>query len=270
MALQSRRVSALSREIKLGDRVLLYQDVRRKWIAKVEPGRFHTHRGYFELAELVGREYGGSIRTSMGQHLAVFKPPAPDIVESFDRPTQILYPKDIGYALFQLGIGNGDRVLEVGTGSGALTSALARGVAPDGQVFTYEMRPEFLRAARANVDKAGFGSLVTFHNEDPTEGFEEKEADAVVVDLGDPWRMVAAAWRALIGGGLLAGFTPTINQLEKLAVALREGGFMILEAVELLMREFKTEAGKIRPETRMIGHTAYVTIARKLLPASDV
>jgi tRNA (adenine57-N1/adenine58-N1)-methyltransferase len=120
------------------------------------------------------------------------------------------------------------------------------------------------------MEKAGFGSLVTFHNNDPTEGFEEKEADAVVVDLGDPWRMVGAAWRALIGGGLLAGFTPTINQLEKLATALREGGFMILEAVELLMREFKTEAGKVRPETRMIGHTAYVTIARKLLPTPDV
>lgn len=259
----------MGREIKQGDRVLLYQDARRKWIARVEPGRFHTHRGFFELAELVGKEYGGSIRTSMGQDLAVFKPRALDIVESFDRPTQILYPKDIGYALFQLGVGNGDRVLEVGTGSGALTSALARSIAPDGQVFTYEMRPEFLRAAKANVDKAGFSSLVTFHNKDPTQGFDEEDVDAVVVDLGDPWRMVAAAWKALIGGGMLAGFTPTINQLEKLATALRDGGFLIIEAVELLMREFKTEAGKVRPETRMIGHTAYVTIARKLLQSSE-
>ncbi len=259
----------MGREIKRGDRVLLYQDARRKWIARVEPGRFHTHRGFFELAELVGKEYGGSIRTSMGQDLAVFKPRALDIVESFDRPTQILYPKDIGYALFQLGVGNGDRVLEVGTGSGALTSALARSIAPDGQVFTYEMRPEFLRAAKANVDKAGFSSLVTFHNKDPTQGFDEEDVDAVVVDLGDPWRMVAAAWKALIGGGMLAGFTPTINQLEKLATALRDGGFLIIEAVELLMREFKTEAGKVRPETRMIGHTAYVTIARKLLQSSE-
>src|SRR5439155_22103889 len=133
----------------------------------------------------------------------------------------------------------------------------------------YEMRPEFLRAAKANVDKAGFGSLVTFHNKDPTEGFDETGVDAVVVDLGDPWRMVRAAYGALVGGGLLAGFTPTINQLEKLAIALREGGFVILEAVELLMREFKTEAGKVRPETRMIGHTAYVTIARKLLPTPE-
>lgn len=255
----------MARIISLGDRVLLYQDARRKWIAKVEPGKFHTHRGYFELSDLVGKEYGGSIRTSLGQNLAVFKPRALDIVESFDRPTQILYPKDIGYALFQLGIGNGDRVLEVGTGSGALTSAIAKSVAPDGQVFTYEMRPEFLRAAKANVEKAGQSSSVTFHNKDPTESFDEGDVDAVVVDLGDPWRMVSAAWKSLVGGGMLAGFTPTINQLEKLAGALREGGFMILEAVELLMREFKTETGKVRPETRMIGHTAYVTIARKLL-----
>lgn len=229
------------------------------------PGRFHTHRGYFELGDLVGLRYGESIQTSMGQSLAVFRPRILDVVESFDRPTQILYPKDIGYAMFQLGIGNGDRVLEVGTGSGALTSALARCIAPDGQVFTYEMRPEFLRAAKANMEKAGLSSLVTFHNSDPTERFEEEDADAVVVDLGDPWRMVGAAWKALMGGGMLAGFTPTINQLEKLASALRSGGFVVLEAVELLMREFKTETGKVRPETRMIGHTAYVTIARKLL-----
>src|SRR5947199_5194923 len=190
-------LAPLSREIKLGDRVLLYQDARRKWIAKVEPGRFHTHRGYFELAELVGKEYGGSIRTSMGQNLAVFKPRALDIVESIDRPTQILYPKDIGYALFQLGVGNGDRVLEVGTGSGALTSALARGIAPDGQVFTYEMRPEFLRAAKANVDKAGFGSLVTFHNKDPTEGFDETGVNAVVVELGETMKKARGYYGAL-------------------------------------------------------------------------
>ena len=103
-----------------------------------------------------------------------------------------------------------------------------------------------------------------------SKALDEAGVDAVVVDLGDPWRMVRAAYGALVGGGLLAGFTPTINQLEKLAIALREGGFVILEAVELLMREFKTEAGKVRPETRMIGHTAYVTIARKLLPTPVV
>src|SRR2546425_4697038 len=99
MALGSGRVLVLSREIRLGDRVLLYQDVRRKWIAKVEPGRFHTHRGYFELAELVGKEYGGAVRASMGANHALFHPRALDIVESVYRPTQILSPHDIRYAL---------------------------------------------------------------------------------------------------------------------------------------------------------------------------
>ena len=106
--------------------------------------------------------------------------------------------------------------------------------------------------------------LVTFRNIDPVEGFLERNADAAVIDLGDPWRLVAPAWEALAGGGVLAAFTPTVNQLEKLADALRKNMFLVLEAVELLVREFKTEAGKVRPESRMIGHTAYVTIARKV------
>src|SRR3989441_4124757 len=97
MALQSRRVSALSREIKLGDRVLLYQDVRRKWIAKVEPGRFHTHRGYFELAELVGREYGGGLRGGRGADHGVFLGGGHGSFGVVDHPAQNLYPADNGF-----------------------------------------------------------------------------------------------------------------------------------------------------------------------------
>ncbi len=121
-----------------------------------------------------------------------------------------------------------------------------------------------MRSARNNAERVGLSSLITFRNVDPSDGFLEKNADAAVIDLGDPWKMVAPSWEALTGGGLLVGFTPTVNQLEKLAEALRRGGFLVLEAVELLVREFKTEMGKVRPESRMIGHTAYVTIARKV------
>ncbi|HXL50990.1 MAG TPA: tRNA (adenine-N1)-methyltransferase [Candidatus Limnocylindrales bacterium] len=247
-----------------GDLVLLYQDPRRHWIARAGEGRFHTHRGYLDLKDLVGIESGVSVKTSLGQSLAVFNPRLSDLVDSFDRPTQILYPKDIGYALYMLGLKNEDNVVEVGTGSGALTAAIAQSVAPDGRVYTYENRREFLRAAQKNVEKGGLSHLVTFRNLDPAEGFLERNADAAVIDLGDPWKMVAPAWEALVGGGMLAAFTPTVNQLEKLAEALRKNMFLVLEAVELLVREFKTETGKVRPESRMIGHTAYVTIARKV------
>lgn len=249
---------------KEGDLVLLYQDPRRHWITRIVEGRFHTHRGYLELKELIGLERGRLVKTSLGQSIAAFDPRLSDLVDSFNRPTQILYPKDIGYALYRLGLKNGDSVVEVGTGSGALTAAIARSVAPDGRVYTYENRREFLKTAQKNLDKTGLSRLVTFRNVDPSEGFLEREVAAAVIDLGDPWKMVQPAWEALTGGGILAGFTPTVNQLEKLAEALRNNGFLILEAVELLVREFKTESGKVRPESRMIGHTAYVTVARKV------
>ncbi|MBO0889141.1 tRNA (adenine-N1)-methyltransferase [Candidatus Bathyarchaeota archaeon] len=246
------------------DLVLLYQDPRRRWIAKAGHGRFHTHRGFLDLKDLVGLEAGSLVKTSMGQVLAAFKPILSDIVDSFDRPTQILYPKDIGYALYRLGLRNGECVVEVGTGSGALTASLAQSVAPDGRVYTYENRKEFLTKARKNLGKTGLERIVTFRDVDPTDGFLERMVDVAVIDLGDPWKMVGPAWDALVGGGTLAGFTPTVNQLEKLADALKKNGFLVLEAVELLVRDFKTEAGKVRPESRMIGHTAYVTIARKV------
>jgi tRNA (adenine57-N1/adenine58-N1)-methyltransferase len=216
------------------------------------------------LKELVGVEPGSLVKTSMGQMLAAFKPILSDIVDSFDRPTQILYPKDIGYALYRLGLRSGNTVVEVGTGSGALTASLAQSVAPDGRVYTYENRKEFLTSARKNLEKTGLSRVVTFRDVDPSDGFLESRVDAAVIDLGDPWKMVGPAWGALVGGGTMAAFTPTVNQLEKFAEALKKKGFLVFEAVELLVRDFKTEAGKVRPESRMIGHTAYVTIARKV------
>lgn len=249
---------------KEGDLVFLYQDPRRHWITRVGEGRFHTHRGYLELKDLVGLEPGQLVKTSLGQMIAAFEPRLMDLVDSFDRPTQILYPKDIGYTLYRLGLKNGHSVIEVGTGSGAITAAIAQTIAPDGRIYTYENRNEFLRNAQKNLAKTGLSNMVTFRNIDPSEGFLERKVDAAIIDLGDPWKMVSPAWDALAGGGTLAGFTPTVNQLEKLAEALRKNGFLVLEAVELLIREFKTEAGKVRPESRMIGHTAYVTIARKI------
>jgi tRNA (adenine57-N1/adenine58-N1)-methyltransferase catalytic subunit len=196
--------------------------------------------------------------------LVVFKPRLADLVETFHRPTQILYPKDVGYALYQLGLKNGDIVVEVGTGSGALTAAISQAVSPDGHVYTYESRQEFGALARKNLAKTALSGTVTFRDTDPSAGFEETDVDVAVIDLGDPWKMVEPAWTALCPGGMLAGFTPTVNQLEKLSDGLRRNGFLVLQAVEVLLREFKTESGKVRPESRMIGHTAYVTLARKV------
>ncbi len=218
-----------------------------------------------DLDQLLGMQYGEVIKTSKGSSLSVFKPRIMDMVQSFDRPTQILYPKDIAYAIYQLGLRPGDMVLEVGTGSGAMTVSIAQAVWPDGHVHTYEMRSDFAEAAKANIAKTGLGAVITQHLKDPSEGFDEKNAVAIVVDLGDPWKIAGPAYRSLTPGGMLAAFTPTTNQLERLVASLRENGFLVVESVELMLREIRGESGKVRPETRMIGHTAYITIARKLL-----
>ncbi len=254
----------MAKRVQEGERVFLYQDARRRWIATISRTRFHTHRGFVDLESLIGISYGQAVKTSMGQLLWVFQPSPSDIVETFNRPTQILYPKDIGYALYRLGVKPGDRIVEVGTGSGAMTAALARAVSPGGHVYSYEIRPEFLKAAHNNLETAGVSHWVTLRNKNPAEGFDETDADAIVLDLGDPWTMTAPARAALVDGGMLSAFTPTFNQLEKLGESLRKESFLILESVEVLLREMKTEAGKLRPESRMVGHTAYITIARKV------
>ena len=252
-------------EIKEGNHILLYQDSRRQWITTASKQRFHTHKGYVDLDKLLGMRYGEVVKTSKGLTLSVFKPRIMDMVLSFDRPTQILYPKDIAYAIYQLGLRPRDTVLEVGTGSGAMTVSIAQAVWPDGHVHTYEMRPEFAEAAKINIAKTGLGDVITQHLKDPSEDFDERNVAAVVVDLGDPWKMAGPAYRSLMPGGMLAAFTPTTNQLEKLVASLRENGFLVVESVELMLREIRGESGKVRPETRMIGHTAYITIARKVL-----
>ncbi|HEY4657452.1 MAG TPA: tRNA (adenine-N1)-methyltransferase [Candidatus Bathyarchaeia archaeon] len=257
----------MSETVREGDRVLLYQDPRRKWVATASRTKFHTHKGFVDLESIIGTGYGSCTKTSMGQPIWIFKPRPVDMVEAFDRPTQILYPKDIGYVLYQLGIGPGNMVAEVGTGSGVMTAALARAVNPEGHVYSYETRPDFHEAALKNLERVGVSSLATLHNKDPSQGFEENGLDAVVLDLGDPWTMTRAAWMALKGGGIVTGFTPTFNQLEKLGESLRQEGFLVLESVEVLLREMKTELGKLRPESRMVGHTAYITIARKIVNA---
>lgn len=229
----------------------------------VSRNRFHTHKGFVDTESIIGAAYGSCVKTSMGQPIWIFKPRPVDMVELFDRPTQILYPKDIGYVLYQLGIGPGSKVAEAGTGSGVMTAALARAVSPEGHVYSYESRPDFHETALGNLERVGLSSFVTLHNRDPSQGFEENGLDAVILDLGDPWTLVKATWNALTGGGMVAGFTPTFNQLEKLGESLRREGFLVLESVEVLLRELKTELGKLRPESRMVGHTAYITCARK-------
>ncbi len=256
------------REIRAGDDVLLYLDKRRTYQVRVEEGKqFHTHKGYIEMGGLIGRPYGSPVESSLGARFYAIRPLIRDRIFKTDRRTQVLYPKDIGHLLFQMGISAGSRVAEAGTGSGALTCALADTVRPNGRVYSYEINPGFQRTAAGNIKRAGLTEYVELKLGDVTEGIDEENLDAVVLDLATPWLVVPLAYEALAGSGVFASFSPTIEQVMKTVSALREHPFIDIETVELILRRITVAENRTRPETIMIGHSGYTTTARKVLEA---
>src|SRR4030042_6393907 len=199
-----------------GDDVLLYLDRERTYQIHIKIGeQFHTHKGFINLGELIGKPFGATFTSSLGVDFYLLKPLIRDRVFKTDRRTQVLYPKDIGYILYQLGIGNGSTVVEAGTGSGALTMSLANAVMPEGRVYSYEIDERSQRIAAGNIDRSGLHSIVEMKLGDITQGISERDVDAVVLDLATPWLVVDTAWEALTGSGVFLSFSPTIEQVMK-------------------------------------------------------
>lgn len=254
----------MTKTIREGDDVLLYLSRRKTYLVKVESGkRFHTHKGYIQLDDLIGKEYGTCLKSSMGVKFVALKPTIRDHIFKMLRKTQITYPKDIALIIVFSGIGPGNRVVEAGTGTGALTSALAFYVKPTGRVYSYEVRAEFIKTALKNLKRAGLDEYVEIKNQDITQGIDEKEVDAVILDMATPWLVVPHAYSALKGSGTLVSFSPTIDQVVKTVEALKENGFVDIETLECLLRRMQVARGKTRPETLMTAHTGYLTFARK-------
>ena len=253
-----------SHKISEGDYVLLCLDSRRTYMLKVEAGKtFHTHKGYVKLDELIGKEFGVAFQSSLGIEFTALKPTLEDYIMKSSRKTQITYPKDIALIVMFSGIGPGSRVVESGTGTGALTTALAYYVKPNGKVYTYELRSEFQKNAEKNLKRTNLLEFVELKSGDVTAGIEERDLDAVVLDLAVPWLVVPHAYEALKPSGTIVSFSPTIDQVVKTVEALRENNFVFIETVECLMRAMQVERGKTRPHTMMTGHTGYITHARK-------
>jgi len=246
--------------------VLVYRDRRRKWLVKPkDTPKLHTHLGILDVAALVGGDFGVSARTTMGDELLVLRPTIEDLVLKIARRTQVIYPKELGIMMLKLGVRAGSKVLETGTGSGATTALLAYLVHPGGRVFTYDIRPEFQEVARKNVERLGLADSVEFRTGDSRAGFDERDFDAAVLDVGDPWEVLSAMRVALKPSAPLVVVTPTTNQAERLVAKLHEEGFGADETFELLLRQLEARVGMTRPASRMVGHTAYLTFARKTL-----
>jgi tRNA (adenine57-N1/adenine58-N1)-methyltransferase catalytic subunit len=248
-----------------GDNILLYLDVRRTYMIKVQAGQtFHTHKGFLKFDDLIGKPYGSTFTSSLGVDFTVLKPQLTDYIIKSSRNTQITYPKDTALIVMFSGIGPGSRVVESGTGTGALTTAIAHYVQPTGKVYSYDIREEGQKTAEKNLKRSGLLPFVELKLKDVVAGIDERNVDAVILDLAVPWLVVPQAYEALVPSGTIVSFSPTIDQVVKTVEALRENGFVCIETFECIMRGMQIERGKTRPQTLMTGHTGYITHARKV------
>jgi tRNA (adenine57-N1/adenine58-N1)-methyltransferase catalytic subunit len=252
------------------DRVLLVSPGNRRYLLLLRSGRrFHTNKGIIEHDALIGQPLGRSVTTHLGYTFLVLRPSLHDLLMNVKRVSQIIYPKDIGLILLKLDVVHGRRIIEAGTGSGALTLALAHAVRPDGMVYSYEVREEMLHTARRNLEEAGVEDSVILHQRDIAEGFLERDVDALFLDVREPWDYMEQTCQALADGGCFGALLPTTNQVSIQLAAMAHHPFMAIEVLELMLREYKPVPQRLRPDDHMIAHTGYLLFARKIAPSAD-
>jgi tRNA (adenine57-N1/adenine58-N1)-methyltransferase len=246
--------------LRAGESILLIDRKARQYLRTLRSGaRIHLHSGIIAADDLIGAPEGRQIENSGGDSFLVLRPTYAELIPHLPRRAQVIYPKDTGPILLWGDIAPGVRVLEVGTGPGALTIALLRAVGPTGTVISYEIRPEFADIARQNVQQF-FGDTPnwTLRVRDVHDGIVEHDLDRMIIDLAEPWTVLAAAYRALRPGAV----KQCVDQA-------RVSGFAALEVFETLHRPWHVQGLSIRPEHRMVAHTGFVITARRLAVAAN-
>lgn len=240
---------------------LLVSATGRVFYVKSADQDYHTQFGFVKKEDLKGAVPGQAVKTSLGKELFVLDAGFADQYARIRRGPQIIPLKDLGPVIAVTGIGKDSVVIDAGTGSGAAACFLAR-VA--GHVYSYEIREDFHRIAEANVKLLGLKNI-TLHLQDAKKGFREKNADLVLLDMPDPWECVAAAKDALAVGGFLASYSPTTPQVADFVKAvLATPGLIHVKTVEVIEREWEVSERKVRPRSAAIGHSGFLTFARKI------
>ena len=258
--------------IKEGDLVFIWNPKKGdSFLIKVQPGQSQgTHFGQIKHSEILEHDYGEGIRTPKGQVYYLLRPTLGEFTRRIKRQTQIVFPKEAGFIIEHLNIFPGCTVVECGTGSGSLCCTFAHFVGDTGKVCTYDRREEFSALAKKNAEKWGVAHRIEFNVRSLDEGFKERDADAVFLDVPAPWEYIDKAYEALAPGCHLGILVPTTNQISETLRALQEFNFADVQVVEIMLRYFKTEPNRIRPEDMMIGHTGYLIFGVKTLPLPEL
>lgn len=253
-----------------GDIVLLVSQDRKRYLIRLHAGEaFYSHKGAVQHDALIGAPLGRTVYTQHNYAYLALEPSTNDLLQQLPRATQIIYGKDAAHIALRLNMFAGRTIVEAGTGSGGLTMVLARATMPTGHVYSYETRPESFEMATKNLEGLGLLPYITLYNEDISAGFHERDVDACFLDVREPWLYLDHAWNALKGSGFFGALVPTTNQVSELLAGLQERPFGDVSVEELLLREYKPVPARLRPEDRMLAHSAFMIFARKIA-ADDV
>ena len=253
-----------------GEQTLLIDQRGKRHLIFLRKGdTFHSDRGFILHDTVIGQPDGSWHRSSRGTRYLALRPTLAEYVLDMPRGAQVIYPKDLAMVMFWADIFPGARVLEAGMGSGALTLALLRSVGPKGRVVSYEQREDFCRRALANIQlRMGEVANLAVRLRPVEEGLAEEEpVDRAVFDLPEPWRLVEPVARVLRSGGIFLSYVPTIIQSHQLSETLRRHpGYALVETFETLLRPWNIDGTSVRPFHRMVAHTGFITVARRVVP----
>jgi len=242
-----------------GERILLVDQRGRLYLVTLQAGEtWHSHGGGVPHDLVIGSAEGIVVHSATGMAFRAFRPRMADFV---------LKMKDAGAILIEVDVYPGSRVLEAGTGSGSMTLALCRATGPEGRVVSYDLREDFQANAARNIE-AFFGKLPDWlelrAGDVRAVAGAAETFDRAVLDLPEPWNALGALTAAMPPGGIVGAYLPTTVQVQQLVLALEPTGFEHLETFEILRRSWHVTERSVRPDHRMVAHTGFVTVARRV------
>jgi tRNA (adenine57-N1/adenine58-N1)-methyltransferase len=257
-----------------GDRIQLTDPKGKMYTFTITPGKeWHTHKGWIVHDDLIGLPEGSVVSTSAGLQFTAFKPLIGDFVLSMPRGATIVYPKDAAMIIGVADVFPGAKVIEAGVGSAALSISLLRAIGPTGELTSFERREDFADIARENV-RTYFGTVPTNWNLNigsVQDSSIDKKYDRVILDMLAPWECISFAAEVLRPGGVFLAYVATTTQLSMTAEAIKEDGhFTEPLSSETIVRDWHHEGLAVRPMQRMIGHTGFLIVTRRMAPGVNV
>jgi len=221
---------------------------------------FHTKFGYFKKEDLK-EKIGSKIKSNTGKEFTIFNPYFIDLHKKIRRSAQIIPLKDIGLIVAETGINNKSKVVDAGSGSGALACFLANFVK---EVITYEIREDFIKIVEHNIKFLNLKNI-KIENKNIYDGIDERNVDLIVLDLPEPWKAVDAAEKSLKIGAFLVSYSPTIPQSADFINKINNHeNFVHVKTSEIIEREWEIDGRKVRPKSQAIGHSGFVSFVRRI------